>query len=986
MLPGLLQSADQGNAAAKRDLGLAFLHGSSDLALNPVLALQWFENASLHGDVRSASYVGDFYLDSKNAPIDVDSARFWYMKARKAHDARGTIALAALLCHGTGTSVDLPLCGSLLDEAAKDRLASDPEDVVSSLKEYDLQLGVVYHTGEGVPQRQTLAANWFAKAALLGSVPAALAESRLYVEPGGLPQNLPKAIVILDAVTNLALDGSVPTTCESASFDGLTQVIALYTEIGAKYEARGPGSFPQAMEAYRKAAALGDGAPIIALGLRYANGKGVPRDLDKAQTILLGLTKSSSIKREDHAALSKAIRTLVDRIAARKNPADAGRIALLRQAAEREIIVVCPAASMILPPEALPLPPVERYPNLQAPDTVAPLQSFTVQVSLNTIQFDTSTQILNGAQDHGQLQFTLPEGLTSMPIDVALIAPGMTFAPGTTNTATLVLDASNANSTPATFQVQAPSAPRATKLIATLSYHQTFLAQIARNITITAAIADSTPAPKAPIPFLAPPETGDALTRSDQSAISDHTQGRSASPAPPGPGLKLSSPGTRLVTELPPKPNAPVQQPIVANPTGQMSDLTIIETLVGDSMSYQILGPGIDPTAPSIVLNAAATRAKVQSDYSQLQSQAMLLAAASGAQCAADRAAKPFDNGSDSDANCADAMFSRGLIEGIGTDLYTHDAPDTFRTIYQQMLSAHMRLHSITIVTNTPLLPWELMCVPSPTGKGCNLLGLTTAIVRENSAAPQLAQPADIPFSAIDIVAPNYTGTLALAGAAAELKSIKATFPIAKRVDGDANSVSLMVKAAPEGIIHFTGHGKRVENPGHATPATASTPALTPAASSALTPAADSIVAAPPPLLAPRVAIALEDYDMTPDTFIAFRAEGDPAAHPFYFFNACDLGQSDKELSYVAGWGPALMRSGAAGYLGALYEVGDASATRFAAHFYAGLKANLASNRPWTMAELVTQARQQTYAESNDPTALAYVLYAKPFMKLVAGR
>jgi hypothetical protein len=35
------------------------------------------------------------------------------------------------------------------------------------------------------------------------------------------------------------------------------------------------------------------------------------------------------------------------------------------------------------------------------------------------------------------------------------------------------------------------------------------------------------------------------------------------------------------------------------------------------------------------------------------------------------------------------------------------------------------------------------------------------------------------------------------------------------------------------------------------------------------------------------------------------------------------------------------------------------------------------------MADLVTQARQQTYAESNDPTALAYVLYAKPFMKLV---
>jgi hypothetical protein len=39
---------------------------------------------------------------------------------------------------------------------------------------------------------------------------------------------------------------------------------------------------------------------------------------------------------------------------------------------------------------------------------------------------------------------------------------------------------------------------------------------------------------------------------------------------------------------------------------------------------------------------------------------------------------------------------------------------------------------------------------------------------------------------------------------------------------------------------------------------------------------------------------------------------------------------------------------------------------------------------PGTMAELVTDARRKTYAEANDPTALAYVLYAKPYMKLVA--
>jgi hypothetical protein len=118
---------------------------------------------------------------------------------------------------------------------------------------------------------------------------------------------------------------------------------------------------------------------------------------------------------------------------------------------------------------------------------------------------------------------------------------------------------------------------------------------------------------------------------------------------------------------------------------------------------------------------------------------------------------------------------------------------------------------------------------------------------------------------------------------------------------------------------------------------------------------------------------------------MAVRAEGTPA-HPFYFFNACYDGQSDRELNYVTGWAPALMQSGASGYLGALFEVGDDSATQFSKYFYGGLKADLASNGNWTVADLVTAARKSTYMEANDPTALAYVLYAKPFMKLVAAR
>jgi TPR repeat protein len=961
VLPTILQAADQGSTAAKHDLGLIFLAGYSSHPADPVLALQWFEAASHAGDPRSASYIGDFYTNPRNGKPDAPNALYWYEKAERTHDLRGTILLSDLYRKGGIIPRDIPHSANILAIAAgfPKPLATDfiAQQLVIHLMDSETALGSIYEHGDGVPRSTVLANRWYTKAAALGSAPAVIAQINLYLAKGGA-QNL--------ALATKTLDKLVDAQDHNRIVESTDQIGPTYIAIGRQYETRGPAGIDTAQALFLKAANFTSTEGLFELAQRFITGDGTPVDLDRAYNLIQPyLLESSQQARAVIGALREAY--------LKATPPNIMRAqALSIRTTPRIPVEAAEAAAFAGPPPATPPTILERYPNLQAPDTVAPLQDFAVQVSLNAFQFDTNTQILNGDQDNGQLKIALPAGLSSMPIDVALIAPGMIFTDGT-NTGTLTLDATNPNSVPAIFHVRAPAAPKATQLIATLTYHQTFLAQLARNITITAATTDAASQPQTPTVGIAAPVNPNNIpspTRSDTTPIGEHLQSAITKPAPTQP----AAPKPPVVTMLPPRPiAAPTPQPVLPDPTDKLSDLTIIETLVGDSMMYQILGPGIDPAAPVAVPNAAATAAKVQSDYSQLQSQALLLAAGTGAACAADRAshaAKPANDGSDTDPSCSDSVFARGLIEGIGTDLYTHDAPESFRTIYQQMLTAHTRLHSITVVTNNPLLPWELMCVPSPTGKGCNLLGLTTAIVRENSAAPQLAQPADIPFSSIDVVAPNYTGTLSLAGVATELKSIKTAFPAMHQVGGDANSVSLMVKSAPQGIIHFTGHGKRVDS---------STPAPVPAQTTAAT----STPLTAPVLLAPSVAIALEDYDMTPDTFIAFRAEGNATAHPFYFFNACDLGQSDKELTYVAGWAPDLMRSGAAGYLGALYEVGDASASSFAAHFYDGLKANLASNTPWTMADLVTQARQQTYAESNDPTALAYVLYAKPFMKLI---
>ena len=943
-LPIFMQAADQGSSAAKLDLGLVFLSGVNHADPNVELALQWFERASTDGNVRAASYIGDFYLDPRNGRPDTASALFWYEKAEHAQDARGTAALAGLSCNGTGIKLNLPLCGVLLDTAATFVKPTDPADVSLSFQRYDNLLGAAYHAGKGVPRNNTLAAGWYAKGAALGSISAALAESKLYIEPGGLPHNLPKAVTILDAITKKALNDIKPNFCEPATMEANSKVALAYAEIGAKYEARGPRFFPQALAIYNKAADRGDGAPIVALGLRYVNGSGVPRDFDKAQTILMELTQSYSIKHEDREADGAALHALSNAIAAENHPADASRIALLKQASMREMMSICPAAEMLAAAEAVATAPVERYPNLSAPDSVTTQQQFSVDVSLDTSSFDDKTKIASGVNDNGQLQFTLPTGMTSMPIQVDLIAPGMTFINGDTNSGTLTLDANSPDSTPATFHLQAGTSPATITIRANLSYHQQFIAQITRSIAVTAtAAAVQPPIVTLPAPT---PATGDTARGS-----SEPLQPRNLTllPLPGTPNTTV--PQAPIVGKSAPLPVAPTKRVSLGDTTAQSADLSITETLDGDTMHYSFDSPVLTGPVYADVAGVAATKAIVDAMYVQLQAEALTLSQVVGTMCATARAKGA---GGPTDPSCSESRQAQSKLQSAGYQLFTQLAPQQFRDVYQLIITNHILLRSITVVTNSPLLPWELMLPVNGTDK---FLGLTTSIVRENASAPQLAQPANVPFSNIAIVLPQYDADKQLPSTVAEAAAITKEFPQARQVEGDADSVTALAHAAPAGIIHYSGHGQSVPPP-----------------------------AGSPAGVAPQTGILLEDETMTPGMFTSDLAQGQAQgnqAHPFYFFNACDIGNTNTQLNYIEGWAPALMESGASGYLGALYTVGDERAESFAAHFYADLKTNLASNTSWSMADLVTQARQQTYAESNDPTALAYVLYTKPFMKLV---
>ncbi len=132
---------------------------------------------------------------------------------------------------------------------------------------------------------------------------------------------------------------------------------------------------------------------------------------------------------------------------------------------------------------------VDRYPNIESPDSVAPEQDFAVQVSLTGEQLSPETNILSGAESGGKLQVKMDEGKQSTDIEVTLAAPGMEFSGGSTNTATITLP-QNGDSSIALFHLRAKpidGAEKPTQILATLWQNYVFLARIRRPITITTA-------------------------------------------------------------------------------------------------------------------------------------------------------------------------------------------------------------------------------------------------------------------------------------------------------------------------------------------------------------------------------------------------------------------------------------------------------------------------------------------------------------------
>ncbi|MBX3530554.1 MAG: CHAT domain-containing protein [Rhizobiaceae bacterium] len=293
---------------------------------------------------------------------------------------------------------------------------------------------------------------------------------------------------------------------------------------------------------------------------------------------------------------------------------------------------------------------------------------------------------------------------------------------------------------------------------------------------------------------------------------------------------------------------------------------------------------------------------------------------------------------------------SREIVEavasGLGRQLYDTQMPQRFKALFWH-LKDQDKLRSIQITSNSSTIPWELVKPVRPDGSGTDeFLGVGYRLARWSlrDTPGQIDVPRErLPFSGIAAIAPPYEGGAFLPSQQREVDALS-QIPGFRQLGGDFGAVRDMLSAGGESFIHFSGHGE-ISQPGAGLPT---------------------------------FSIRLSDVLLDPATWQAIALPG--TGSNFYFFNACDTGRSDRIGGFVQGWGPALLQSGASGFIGGMWPLPDASAADFSAAFYATLSARLRDG-PVHLADVLREVRGR-FHETGDPTYLAYTYYGNANLRI----
>jgi hypothetical protein len=290
--------------------------------------------------------------------------------------------------------------------------------------------------------------------------------------------------------------------------------------------------------------------------------------------------------------------------------------------------------------------------------------------------------------------------------------------------------------------------------------------------------------------------------------------------------------------------------------------------------------------------------------------------------------------------------IAEAVAAGLGRQLYDFHMPQRFKALFWH-LKDQDKLRSIQVTSNSSAIPWELVKPVRPDGSGADeFLGVGYRLARWSlrDTPGQIDVPRErLPFSGIAAIAPPYEGGAFLPSQQREVDALS-QIPGFRRLGGDFGAVRDLLSAGGESFVHFSGHGE-ISAPGTGLPV---------------------------------FSIRLTDTLLDPGMWQAIALPG--TGSNFYFFNACDTGRSGRIGGFVQGWGPALLQSGASGFIGGMWPLPDASAADFSAAFYATLAARLRDG-PVHLADVLREVRGR-FHETGDPTYLAYTYYGNANLRV----
>jgi hypothetical protein len=272
-------------------------------------------------------------------------------------------------------------------------------------------------------------------------------------------------------------------------------------------------------------------------------------------------------------------------------------------------------------------------------------------------------------------------------------------------------------------------------------------------------------------------------------------------------------------------------------------------------------------------------------------------------------------------------------IERIGASLYELLVPEELQDI---MWSIRDRISSVFIQTTEPWIPWEL----------CRLSGRSAERIEEGPFLcelydlsrwrPEMSMKTKLTARNVGFIAPRDADLAIQATEIAMLEALRSPGRAVVDISATYDGVLAAFGGGHHDVIHFTGHGENVD-----------------------------------PSNAMRSELDLTgESKLRPDD-ISGTIKNLGRTNPLVFLNACQLGQASMGLHGIGGWAEAFINADAGAFLGSHWDVSDGLAESFAAKFYEEVLTGS------TLAAAVRKARLDIRRD-NDPTWLAYTLYAAP--------